>query len=80
MNIELYKINRDTWLVKPNEKEVHQFKNIEEASDYMEELGLVNEEIDNALIALAVERTHTRAYFDSDRKFLGTDDKKPGVA
>lgn len=79
MNIELYRITRDNWAVKTNEDEVQSFTNIEEASDYMESMGVDTEQIDEALIDLAVT-LHSRARFDENNRFIESDDKKLGCA
>jgi len=66
----------DGWLVsylRDNEKMNRKFTVIEPAADFMIELGVDTDEIDDALIALYTETSLRRANFNKDGKLFSTD-------
>lgn len=77
MYIDLYKSSRSLWIVKnsANEDAVH-YASIEEAANFLESVGVLDEEIDYALASLA-QNWHNRARFSLfDGKFNFSDNEE----
>ena len=66
MSISLYKF-RSAWIVKQDDKTFENFTTIEDASDFLEGIGVPDEEIDTALIELDANK-HTHAVFGLTNK------------
>lgn len=73
--ISLYKLS-STWVVKQDDKTFENFTSIEDASVYLEGIGVPDEEIDTALIELDANK-HTHAVFGLINKtFVFSDEEK----
>ena len=63
MSTDLYKVSKVLWAVKSHkDEEVLGFSTIEGAAEYLEEIGIPDDEIDLAIIDMAANG-HSRAQF-----------------
>lgn len=71
----LYKVGKDWAVEQPNDEAIV-FTSIERAATHLEELGILDEEIDFALISM-VGHNHTRAQFGAlEGRFIFSDEVK----
>jgi hypothetical protein len=73
--LDLYRMQNNVWAVKTLRTGVSVFPSIEEASEFMLNLGIYDDEIDVALIDI-VTMNHTRARFGISGVFISSDDKR----
>jgi hypothetical protein len=77
MGIDLYRASAVSWLVKSQETELHSFPTIEKAADFLESLGIRDEEIDYALIDMKA-KSNTHAHFEIMQGiFIKSDNERP---
>jgi len=73
MSTNLYKVSSTRWAVKQHKEKPVGFPNIEDASSFLESIGVPDEEIDLALIEM-IAQGHTRAQFGSlEGRFIFSD-------
>jgi len=76
MDIHLFKVSKVCWAVKSMyEVETRIFKTIEEASEYLESIHVLDEHIDAALIDMLAGST-SHAVFSSTGTFVVSDNEK----
>ena len=73
--LDLYRMKNNIWVVKTGKTGTTVFPSIEEASEFMLGHGVMDAEIDNALIEM-IDLKHTRAQFGINGYFLFSDDKE----
>lgn len=75
MDINLYRVSKVCWAVTHPLSDTQVFKSIEDASVFLESLGIADETIDLALIEM-VGNDHSRATFNSGGKLVSTDNAR----
>jgi len=77
MSTDLYRVSKVLWAVKsPKDKEVFGFSTIEAAAEYLESIGVRDEEIDLAIIDM-LAHGHTRAQFGAiEGRFIFSDNAR----
>jgi hypothetical protein len=72
MDTNLYKVSKVCWAVTSDNRDTQVFKNIEDASVFLENMGVKDEEIDLALVDMLANES-TRANFGVEGKFIFSD-------
>lgn len=74
--ISLYKVSKVCWAVTTRDNiDTQVFKTIEDTSDFLESIGVLDEQIDLALINL-IGNDHTHAEFNNEGKFAFSDETR----
>lgn len=77
-NVDLYKVSNVQWIVGRSDlKEGYSCSSVEDACNLLEEIGILGDEVDAAIISM-VANAHSRANFNlTTKKFVFSDDAKP---
>jgi hypothetical protein len=75
MSINLYKISNISWVVRVEDSDYEAFTNVDDAANFLEALGISEDEVDAALIDLATNN-HSRANFGVNKSFIVSDNER----
>jgi len=78
MDTNLFKVSEVCWAVtsKKDGGEVHTFRSIEDASTYLESIGVLDEEVDYALVDMMANNSVRANFGFTNGSFIFSDNKK----